>query len=161
MRVQSLGQEDSLKEGNDNPLQYSCLRNPMDRGAWRATVPGVAESWTLCSNWVHTFYTYSRRQMLNSHVSPTSVTLASPLLSHIFCCSLVFPFFFFKFTLFFLNFIFKLYIIVLVLPNIKMNHKNIYLFGCIQPSGGMWDLPRTVQASLVVARRLSSCGAQT
>ena len=32
--------------GNDNPLQYSCLEKPMDRGAWRATVHGVAESWT-------------------------------------------------------------------------------------------------------------------
>ena len=31
-------------EGNDNPLQYSCLENPMDRGAWRATVHGIAES---------------------------------------------------------------------------------------------------------------------
>ena len=31
-------------EGNDNPLQYPCLENPMDRGAWRATVHGVAES---------------------------------------------------------------------------------------------------------------------
>ena len=31
-------------EGNGNPLQYSCLENPMDRRAWRATVPGVAES---------------------------------------------------------------------------------------------------------------------
>ena len=30
--------------GNGNPLQYSCLGNPMDRGAWRATVRGVAES---------------------------------------------------------------------------------------------------------------------
>ena len=29
-------------EGNDNPLQYSCLENPMDRGAWQATVHGVA-----------------------------------------------------------------------------------------------------------------------
>ena len=29
--------------GHGNPLQYSCLENPMDRGAWRATVPGVAE----------------------------------------------------------------------------------------------------------------------
>ena len=28
--------------GNDNPLQYSCLENPMDRGAWQATVHGVA-----------------------------------------------------------------------------------------------------------------------
>ena len=31
-------------EGNGNPPQYSCLENPMDRGAWRATVHGVAES---------------------------------------------------------------------------------------------------------------------
>ena len=28
-------------EGNDNPLQYSCLKNPMDRGAWQAAVHGV------------------------------------------------------------------------------------------------------------------------
>ena len=33
-------------EGNDNPLQQSWLENPMDRGAWRATVQGVAKSWT-------------------------------------------------------------------------------------------------------------------
>ena len=31
-------------EGNGNPLQHSCLENPMDRGAWQATVHGVAES---------------------------------------------------------------------------------------------------------------------
>ena len=31
-------------EGNDNPLQYSCLENPMDRGAWWATVHGVTKS---------------------------------------------------------------------------------------------------------------------
>ena len=34
-------------EGNDNPLQYSCLGNPMNRGAWRATVHGVKESTRL------------------------------------------------------------------------------------------------------------------
>ena len=33
-------------EGNGNPLQYSCLENSMDRGAWRATVHGVAMSQT-------------------------------------------------------------------------------------------------------------------
>ena len=33
-------------EGYDNPLQYSCLEYPMDRGAWWATVHGVAKSWT-------------------------------------------------------------------------------------------------------------------
>ena len=32
--------------GNGNPLQYSCLENPMDRGAWRATVPRVTKSQT-------------------------------------------------------------------------------------------------------------------
>ena len=33
-------------EGNGYPLQYFCLENPTDRGAWRATVHGVAKSWT-------------------------------------------------------------------------------------------------------------------
>ena len=33
-------------EGNGNPLQYSCLGNPMDRGGWQATVHGVAKSQT-------------------------------------------------------------------------------------------------------------------
>ena len=43
--VQSLGQEDSPGGGNGNPFQYSCLENSRDRGAWRATVHGVAKSW--------------------------------------------------------------------------------------------------------------------
>ena len=37
-------------EGNSNPLQYSCLENPMDRGAWRATIHGVAKGWTQLSD---------------------------------------------------------------------------------------------------------------
>ena len=36
--------------GNGNPLQYSCLENPMDRGAWRATVHGAAKSRTCLSD---------------------------------------------------------------------------------------------------------------
>ena len=36
-------------EGNGNPLQYSCLENPMDRGAWKATVLGFAKSLTQLS----------------------------------------------------------------------------------------------------------------
>ena len=36
----------SSGEGNGNPLQNSCLKNPMDRGAWRATVHGVTKSQT-------------------------------------------------------------------------------------------------------------------
>ena len=39
----------SLEEGNDNPLQYSCLGNPMDTGVWRATVHGVTKSQTQLS----------------------------------------------------------------------------------------------------------------
>ena len=49
--VRSLGQEDSPGEGYGNPLQYSCLENPMDGGAWWATVQGVAKSRTWLSNW--------------------------------------------------------------------------------------------------------------
>ena len=37
-------------EGNGNPLQYYCLENPMDRGAWEAIVYGVTKSWTRLSN---------------------------------------------------------------------------------------------------------------
>ena len=46
----SLGWGDSPGERNGNPLQYSCLGNPMDRGAWQATVHGVAKSWTQLSS---------------------------------------------------------------------------------------------------------------
>ena len=40
------GSRRSLGEGNGNPLQYSYLENPMDRGAWWATVPGITKSQT-------------------------------------------------------------------------------------------------------------------
>ena len=38
--------------GDGNPLQYSCLENPMGRGAWQATVHGVTKSWTRLSNFI-------------------------------------------------------------------------------------------------------------
>ena len=44
------GLERSPREGNGNSLQYSCLENPMDRGAWWATAQGVTNSWTQLSN---------------------------------------------------------------------------------------------------------------
>ena len=40
--------------GNDNPFQYSCLGNPMDRGAWQAKVHGVTENWTGQCTCIHT-----------------------------------------------------------------------------------------------------------
>ena len=42
-------------EGNGNPLQYYCLENPMDRGAWKPTVHGVAKSQTWPSDFTFTF----------------------------------------------------------------------------------------------------------
>ena len=41
-------------EGNGNSLQYSCLGNPMNRGAWRATVYEAAKSWSWLSDWTIT-----------------------------------------------------------------------------------------------------------
>ena len=49
-----------LGEGNGNPLQYCCLENPMDRGAWYATVYGVAKSQTRLSKFTSLHFTVSR-----------------------------------------------------------------------------------------------------
>ena len=54
MWVQSLGWEDSSGGGHSNPIQYSCLGNSMDRGAWWATVHRVAKSRTQLSDLAHT-----------------------------------------------------------------------------------------------------------
>ena len=50
------GLERSPGDGNGNPLQYSCLENLMDRGAWRATAHGVTESQTQLKQLSTTFY---------------------------------------------------------------------------------------------------------
>ena len=44
--VKNLGWEDALQGGHGNPLQYSCLENPMGRGVWRVTVHGLTKSQT-------------------------------------------------------------------------------------------------------------------
>ena len=49
-------------EGNGNPLWYSCLENPMDRGAWWAAVHGVAKSWTQLSDFTFTYLKYELAQ---------------------------------------------------------------------------------------------------
>ena len=46
-------------EGNGNPLQYSCLKKTMDRGAWWATVHGVIKSWTRLGDF-HFHFQYSK-----------------------------------------------------------------------------------------------------
>ena len=50
MGVRSLGQEDPLEKGMATHSSISCLENPMDRGAWWATVHGVAKSRTQVNN---------------------------------------------------------------------------------------------------------------
>ena len=46
----------STGKGNGTPLQYSCLENPMDGGAWKAAVHGVAEGLTRLSDFIFTFH---------------------------------------------------------------------------------------------------------
>ena len=58
-------------EGNGNPLQYSCLENPMDRGAWWATVHGVAKSRTRLSDFT-LLLTQMTHQLLEERGSKTS-----------------------------------------------------------------------------------------
>ena len=56
-------------EGNGTPLQYSCLENPMDRGAWWAAVHGVAKSRTRLSNFTFTFHFHSLEKEMATHSS--------------------------------------------------------------------------------------------
>ena len=60
--VRSLGREDSPGEGNGNPLQFSCLENPMDGEAWWAAVHGAAKSWTRLRDVTCTFRWHSGKE---------------------------------------------------------------------------------------------------
>ena len=54
-------------EGNSNPLQYSCLENPMDGGAWYAAVHGVSKSWTRLSDFTFTFHFHALEKEMATH----------------------------------------------------------------------------------------------
>ena len=69
MWVPSQGQEDSPGRGHGNPLQYSCLENPMDGGAWWATVHGVAKSQTRLSDFTFTFHFHALEKEMATHSS--------------------------------------------------------------------------------------------
>ena len=64
-----LGMALSWGEGNGTPLQYSCLENPMDRGAWWAAVHGVARSWTRLSYFTFTFHLHALEKEMATHSS--------------------------------------------------------------------------------------------
>ena len=56
-------------EGNGNPLQYSCLGNPMDGGAWKAAVHGVAEGRARLSDFTFTFHFQALEKEMATHSS--------------------------------------------------------------------------------------------
>ena len=56
-------------EGNGNPLQYSCLENPMDRGVWQATVHGVTKSRARLCNCTSTFHFHALEKEMATHSS--------------------------------------------------------------------------------------------
>ena len=56
-------------ESNGNPLQYSCLENPIDRGAWWAAVHGVARSWTRLSDFTLFFHFNALEKEMATHSS--------------------------------------------------------------------------------------------
>ena len=57
------------REGNGTPLQYSCLENPMDGGAWWVVVHGVAKSWTRLSDFTFTFHSHTLEKEMATHSS--------------------------------------------------------------------------------------------
>ena len=60
----------SMSRGhNGTPLQYSCLENPMDGGAWKATVHGVAEDRTQLSDFTFTFHFHALEKEMATHSS--------------------------------------------------------------------------------------------
>ena len=58
-----------VREGNGTPLQYSCLENPMGRGAWWAAVHGVAKSQTRLSDFTSTFHFHALEKEMATHSS--------------------------------------------------------------------------------------------
>ena len=56
-------------EGNGTPLQYSCLENPMDGGAWKAAVHGVAEGQTQLNDFTFTFHFHALEKEMATHSS--------------------------------------------------------------------------------------------
>ena len=56
-----------FREGNGTPLQYSCLENPMDSGAWWAAVHGVAKSQMRLSDFTFTFHFHAMEKEMATH----------------------------------------------------------------------------------------------
>ena len=118
----------SSGEGNGNPLQYSCLGNPMDREAWWATVQGGVKSWTWQSACTHT-HTHTNTHnlfiytFLISHLSPHTWNFSLDNVTYSQTCDVLYP-----------------YILLLSLSyHLLFFFLSIYL-AVPDLSGGAWDL---------------------
>ena len=69
MKINCILYNDVVGEGNGTPLQYSCLANPMDGGAWWAAVHGVVRSQTRLSNFTFTFHFHALKKEMATHSS--------------------------------------------------------------------------------------------
>ena len=63
------GSDNALGEGNGTPLQYSCLENPMDGGAWQAAVHGVPKSQAQLSDFTFAFHFHALEKEMATHSS--------------------------------------------------------------------------------------------
>ena len=86
MRIWSLGGEDLLKKEYSNPLQYSCLENPMERGAWRVTTHGVAKELDT------TLWLKHNKQQLHLQVCHPELSQKSNLIAFLIPSSNLFSF---------------------------------------------------------------------
>ena len=62
-------------EGSGSPLQHSCLENPMDRGAWKAAVHGVAEGRTQLSGFTFSFHFHALEKEMATYSSVLAWTI--------------------------------------------------------------------------------------
>ena len=67
--TKQLKQQQQLIKGNGNPLQYSCLENPMDGGAWWAAVHGVAKGRARLRDFTFTFHFHALEKAMATHSS--------------------------------------------------------------------------------------------
>ena len=74
----------SAGEGNGNPFQYSCLGNPMDGGAWQATVHGVAKTRTRLSDFTSLHFLLGRKAMTNPESILKSRDITLPIKVNLF-----------------------------------------------------------------------------
>ena len=68
-RSEIAGSYGAFGEGNGTPLQYSCLENPMDGGAWKAAVHGIAEGQTRLSDFTFTVHFHALEKEMATHSS--------------------------------------------------------------------------------------------